>query len=361
MTLSDVMRFLRETNYSNGRPVYVEGVRRLLRRVVYAGYVEREEWEVSLRKGQHEPLVSLEVFEKVQAKLNGKYKVRVRVSDKLDFVLRGNILCSHCGRPYTGSWSRGRTKIYRFYRCNTPSCVRFNKSVSGDFVDEEFKKLLATAIPRPELMELTRAIVLDAWNRRIQTIDSRRADLEKKLTETRRQIDVLSGRIVRSVDEAVVRVYEEQIIKTKKEGELIQEQLRSIGVSATSFETALEVVMEFLKDPMSIWENGDINAKRLILGLVFAEKLAFHHKDGFGTAQKPMLIGLFEQISTRDSQDVEMGGIEPPSEREDRTESTRVVELKGSSGDIEDRQKYPKTILEGSDGRSGGERPILRK
>jgi len=58
---------------------------------------------------------------------------------------------------------------------------------------------------------------------------------------------------------------------------------------------------------------------------------------------------------------VEMGGIEPPSEREDRNASTRVVELGGSSGDIEDRQKYPKTILEGSDVRSGDEHPILQK
>ncbi len=54
-----------------------------------------------------------------------------------------------------------------------------------------------------------------------------------------------------------------------------------------------------------------MNAKRLVLGLVFAEKLAFHHKDGFETAQKPMLIGLFEQIHTKDSQDVEMAVLKP--------------------------------------------------
>jgi|SRR3989338_444556 len=316
MTQTDVMYFLRGTEYNNGRPVYVEGVRRLLRRVVYAGYVEREEWDVSRRKGQHEALISLEVFEKVQAKLDGKCRVRTRISDKLDFALRGSILCHECRRPLTGSWSRGRSKMYRFYRCNTPSCARYNKSLNGDFVDERFKVLLESAVPRAELLELTRAIALDVWSKRIKTIDERRTELERKLTETRRQVEVFSDRIVRAIDESMVRVYEEQIVRIREEGLLIQEQLQKLGVSASSFETALEVVMGFLKDPVFIYENGDMNAKRLVLGLVFAEKLAFHHKDGFETAQKPMLIGLFEQIHTKDSQDVEMAGANPrPAEK----------------------------------------------
>ncbi len=312
MTQADVMRFLRESNYNNGRPVYVEGVRRLLRRVVYAGYVEREEWEVSRRKGQHEGLVSFEIFEKVQEKLDGKCKMRTRVSDRLDFALRGLLTCPFCNQTMTGSWSRGRSKMYRFYRCKTPSCVRYNKSVSGDFVDKEFEALLRSAVPRPELLELTRAIVLDAWNKRLSTVDRRRHEVEKKIEETRRQVDVLSGRVVRAMDESLVRAYEEQIIKIRAEGLRLQEQLKVSGVSAVSFETALETVMKLLKDPVFVWQNGDLNAKRLVFGLVFAEKLAFHPKDGFGTAQKPQFVELFERISAKDSQDVEMGRIELP-------------------------------------------------
>lgn len=58
---------------------------------------------------------------------------------------------------------------------------------------------------------------------------------------------------------------------------------------------------------------------------------------------------------------VEMGGIEPPSEREDRNASTRVVDLEDSQRDIESRPKYPRAIPEGSDVRSGDEHPILQK
>ncbi len=83
--------------------------------------------------------------------------------------------------------------------------------------------------------------------------------------------------------------------------------------------------MDFLKTPLVIWETENINAKRLVLKLVFAEKLAYHPDLGFETAQKSKFVGLFETISTNNSQDVEMGGIEPPCNKEDTKFLQKIV------------------------------------
>ena len=203
--------------------------------------------------------------------------------------------------------------MYRFFRCNTKSCVRHNKSVSGDRVDEEFKKLLNTVYPKAGAMQLAKAVVVDLWRHKVAGIEGQQARLEKRLAETRQQTDMLSQRVVKAMDEKLVRVYEEQIVKLREEGESLQEKLKTLGLASVSFETALEVVLGFLENPLVIWGNENINAKRLVLKLVFAEKLAFHPKFGFETAQKSMLVGLFEQVSAKNSQDVEVGGIEPPS------------------------------------------------
>lgn len=56
--------------------------------------------------------------------------------------------------------------------------------------------------------------------------------------------------------------------------------------------------------------------KRLVLKLVFAEKLAFHPQFGFETAQKSPFISVFGQLSAKNSQDVEMAGVEPACNRE---------------------------------------------
>jgi chaperonin cofactor prefoldin len=191
-------------------------------------------------------------------------------------------------------------------------CVRHNKSVSGDRLDESFKELLKVVYPKSGAIQLAKTVLLDLWEKRVQTLGDQQVRLEKRITEIKKQVDVLSERVVRAMDEKLAHVYEDQIIKCQRESEELQEKLRTLGVSSVSFETALEVVFGFLKNPVVIWETEDINAKRLVLKLVFAEKLAYHPDLGFETAQKSKFVGLFETISANDSQDVEMGRIELP-------------------------------------------------
>ena len=156
----------------------------------------------------------------------------------------------------------------------------------------------------------------------MQSLGNRQAELERRLSETRRQVDVFSQRIVKAMDEGMVPVYEEQIMKYRREGELIQEKLKTLGVASVSFETALEIVFGFLENPLVIWEKEDMNAKRLVLKLVFAEKLAFHPDLGFETTQKSPFVGLFEQFSAKKTQDVEVRGIEPRSKEKRASVST---------------------------------------
>ena len=56
----------------------IEAANRILTRVTYAGYVESPKWNIPLRKGKHEALITLETFEKIQDRLNEKPKIAVR-------------------------------------------------------------------------------------------------------------------------------------------------------------------------------------------------------------------------------------------------------------------------------------------
>ena len=41
----------------------------IVRRPIYAGYIEAPKWNIALRKGHHEGLISYETFEKIQHRL----------------------------------------------------------------------------------------------------------------------------------------------------------------------------------------------------------------------------------------------------------------------------------------------------
>ena len=73
--------------------IHYARVNELLTRVVYAGYLEVPNWDVSLRPGHHEGLISMETFQKIQARLEEGAKVPARKDINKAFALRGAVVC----------------------------------------------------------------------------------------------------------------------------------------------------------------------------------------------------------------------------------------------------------------------------
>ena len=80
-----------------------------LTRPIYAGYVEAPSWEITIRKGHHEGLVSYETFDKIQQRLADGARAPARKDINEDFPLRGFVSCGDCGKPFTAAWSKSKT------------------------------------------------------------------------------------------------------------------------------------------------------------------------------------------------------------------------------------------------------------
>lgn len=85
--------------------------------MLYAGYIEHEPWGVSLRKGTHEPLVSMETHRKILERMEDGARAPQRKDLQLDFPLRGFVACGDCGSPLTSCWSKGRVSYHPYYLC----------------------------------------------------------------------------------------------------------------------------------------------------------------------------------------------------------------------------------------------------
>jgi hypothetical protein len=56
-----------------------------------------------------------------------------RQRNRPDFPLRGFVRCEACGRPLTGSWSKGRNGRYAYYHCQRQCrAVNVGKVLSSD-------------------------------------------------------------------------------------------------------------------------------------------------------------------------------------------------------------------------------------
>ena len=99
----------------HGKPVPKQTFNQLLKKPVYAGWLQVNGWGERVR-GDFEPLVSQEVFDTVQAVLSGKRgSLTPRLRSNPDFPLRHFVKCGCCGKPLTASHSKGRNKRYAYY------------------------------------------------------------------------------------------------------------------------------------------------------------------------------------------------------------------------------------------------------
>ena len=78
---------------------------------MYAGIVDVPEYGVRGKRGDFEPLISEQLFYRVQAILSGRVpSTAPRKRAHPDFPLRGFVRCHSCGRGLTASWSKGRSE-----------------------------------------------------------------------------------------------------------------------------------------------------------------------------------------------------------------------------------------------------------
>lgn len=96
-------------------------VRLIVTNPTYAGYhhfkpVEWAEDRRIMTDGQHEPLVSRELFEKIQS-MRARRKQGHLSRRAFEYPFGGIVKCGRCGATYTGNAATHKDSVYRSYRC----------------------------------------------------------------------------------------------------------------------------------------------------------------------------------------------------------------------------------------------------
>lgn len=94
----------------SGDPVNKATINGILHHLIYTGDFE---FDGKLYKGNHEPIISRELWDKVQSVLDRKCSYHYRVS-KHDLPFSGVIRCGHCGCAVIGEIKKGK---YVYYHC----------------------------------------------------------------------------------------------------------------------------------------------------------------------------------------------------------------------------------------------------
>lgn len=290
-------------------------VKDILTRVLYAGMVERPEWSVSLRQGKHEGLISFEMFEQIQERLQGKAYAPARADINHDFPLRGAVACACCGHVMTSCWSKSKTgKRHPCYMCFQKGCADYRKSIRRDEMESAFEAMLRQLTPGPVLVKLVSAMFKDAWDRQATQAKAGLKAVKTKIAGLDKDIAALLDRIVSAQNERVIGAYETRIDALEREKLALNEKLVQEPKKQRPFEEMFELTLRFLSNPYNLWKNGRAEDRKTVLRLVFSGPLEYQRNEGFRTPETSSVFNTIRRIEMPKGKLAEREGFEP-SER----------------------------------------------
>ena len=297
----EVARFLEtQPDFPKDTPkgeVRQQTVVRLLKQVVYAGYVVCDQWHVSLRKGQHQGLISLQTFERNrQRMIEGTY-APTRKDIKAEFPLRGAVACACCGTALTAGWCKGKYKKYPYYFCRTKGCEAFGKSIGRAKIEAEFEEVLQRLQPAPKLAKIAGTMFRDFWNQQLDRANDAGGKLKQEALDIERKIDELVERVVEATNSRVAAAYESRIDELEKRKLVLNERMLNNKRAPDTFDDLFELALGFLSSPYKLWKSGHLELQRTVLKLAFSEHLTYDRKKGFLNTKTSLPFSVLGVIS----------------------------------------------------------------
>ncbi len=139
--------------------------------------------------------------------------------------------------------------------------------------------------PTENLKTLATAMFRHIWDTRRTQAEAIKKDAKTKLHEMDKRIQILLERIMNAQSDAVVPVYEGEIVTLERRKAVLAEQMHKQTEPKGSFEEKLEPALIFLSNPWKLWETGEVALRRLVLKLVFTDRLKYCRNEGARTPE----------------------------------------------------------------------------
>ena len=287
---------------ANGNPMAAETFDRMLRNPRYAGILSVHGWDVSA-KGNFPPLVSIEIFQRVQDVLAGRrVSITPRKRNNPDFPLRNFVRCGHCQRPLTASWSKGKMGVkYAYYRCQNRKC-NSPVNVGRQSLEDAFIEFLRQQQPDAGYLKLFHRVVLDVWNAKQDDAIVLVRKFEKQVDEVKERRRKLNDAFV--YQQVITREdYEQMLAGLKDELAAAELNLSQARVDEIEVEKVLDFAENLLLNTSGAWQRCSLQQKQRLQQVLFPRDVEY--ADGVYRTQETSF--LFTGLSAAETENGRFG------------------------------------------------------
>ena len=191
----------------------------LLTNPVYAGKIVHKK---DVYDGEHEAIISPEVFQKVQSQLQANGRTgSTAARNKHGALLRGLLFCKACGTAMVHTFTSGkRQRRYRYYVCTRAIKNGRKTCPSGTLPATEIERVVVDQIRGISQDEaVLREVLLQARahaDADIAALDTERHDLENELARHHRDIRRLANEPISAATTAGIAELNDRIIRCER-------------------------------------------------------------------------------------------------------------------------------------------------
>ncbi len=285
-TIDDISAFLFSRGIGSGRgsgmrPMIRPQVGKILSDPLYHGSFL---WKGEVHRGTHEPIVSRELFDRVQAIRTKRVRFHPAAKALKPFAYRRTLICATCGGAVTAELQKGHT----YYRCS-----RKSKRVERCFEPYVREEALDT-----QIVELLLPYSLNpVWAAEIlsKIEEERRCatdGAQAQIAENCRKIDTLNASLLTLQDGLVDALFDPDYVRTKRAALMetrrtLETKNDELSADAASW---LEPFRDFVSTAQTIGEtcsHGTKETRAQLVRRIFGSNLVLQGRKARGEAVKP--------------------------------------------------------------------------
>ena len=273
--MADVMNHLKLKSNFKGTliPITKQLTSTLFRNKFYCGYIRSRKYQTEL-KGIHTPMITEEMFYRVQGIISGKYAPHIKKNmyNPL-FPLRGIVKCDNCGRFLTGANVHGRTKIYPKYWCQG-NCI---PSTPADDLKEKLLNKLSSVQFSEDMVNLFTIYLHDKYDLKRNIITERQKRAESEILEQKRFMTLLvrgdmEGKYPRDIyDQEKKRIEDKLLVLNIVKNDSLANKY---DIDAT-----VNFIKVLLKDITRAYKVSSPGQAKVLIGSIYDNSLSFDGKD----------------------------------------------------------------------------------
>lgn len=240
-------------------------VHRILRNPFYKGEFC---WKEKLHRGTHKPLISQELWEKVQNVLD-KYKNK-KPSFKynsLKFAFKGLMSCGECGRTITAvrkTKPSGREYVYYY-------CTKFETNCSQKPANEkELDKQISSSLDNLQIPDATVAYITEALknslNLKRNTAEKTKEQLEAQKIKLEKRLDILYEDRLDS--EITKKFYDSKAQEYEAKIKDLEAKISQYTDANLDYYKLGSNILELANKASFLYKNANIDEKRELLNFL---------------------------------------------------------------------------------------------